>query len=131
MIRFGGSGSCLSVGAEALVPAQRADSSTMPPTVGVFHPGTQHSWQTALAFQEGGTLRWLATSVFYDPRRWPHRIERFLPPPLAARLHREFSRRHSPPLHPHKIRHVGFDEWPEPGPARRRADPLVPALHPL
>ena len=24
--------------------------------VGVFHPGTQHSWQTALAFQEAGAL---------------------------------------------------------------------------
>jgi hypothetical protein len=35
--------------------------------VGVFHPGTQHSWQTALAFQEAGTLAWFATSIFYDP----------------------------------------------------------------
>ena len=90
----------------------------MPSKVGVFHPGTQHSWQTALAFQEGGTLGWLATSVFYDPRRWPYRIERFLPAPLAARVHREFSRRYTPVLDPDGIRQFGFWEWLEAG-ARR------------
>ena len=43
--------------------------------IGVFHPGTQHSWQTALAFQEAGMLGWYATSAFYDPARWPYRLE--------------------------------------------------------
>jgi glycosyltransferase involved in cell wall biosynthesis len=101
----------------------------MPPTVGVFHPGTQHSWQTALAFQEGGTLRWLATSVFYDPRRWPYRIERFLPQPLAARVHREFSRRHSPALDLDKIRQFGFWEWLEAGARRLGHDRLWTAIN--
>jgi hypothetical protein len=61
--------------------------------VGVFHPGSQHSLETALAFQESGELAWHATSAYYDPARWPYRIERLVPASLAARLNREFCRR--------------------------------------
>jgi len=86
--------------------------------VGVFHPGTQHSWQTALAFQESGQLGWYATSVFYDPARWPYRIERWVPRGLADQLHREFARRQSPALRAENVRQFGFWEWLETG-ARR------------
>lgn len=79
--------------------------------VGVFHPGTQHSWQTALAFQESGQLGWYATSIFYDPARWPYRIEGLLPQPLSARLHREFSRRHLPALQTQHVRRLSHWEW--------------------
>ncbi|HAM70538.1 MAG TPA: hypothetical protein DCM86_02730 [Verrucomicrobiales bacterium] len=81
--------------------------------VGVFHPGTQHSWQTSLAFQEQGVLAWHATSAFYDPGRWPYKLERWLPQRLSSRLNREFRRRHAPYLDPRLIRQFGAWEWSE------------------
>ena len=81
--------------------------------VGVFHPGTQHSWQTALGFQQAGMLAWYATSVFYDPNRWPYKLERCVPGNLSAQLGREFRRRHSPLLDPKKVRQFGWWEWSE------------------
>lgn len=83
------------------------------PRVGVFHPGTQHSWQTALAFQEKAQLGWYATSVFYDPHRWPYKIERWLPSPIGNRLKYEFQRRHNPLLAPDLVHIFGFEEWLE------------------
>ena len=83
------------------------------PRVGVFHPGTQHSWQSALAFQESDQLGWYATSVFYDDRRWPYRIENWLPAPIAKRMQREFRRRYTPLLDPDLVRTFGLDEWLE------------------
>src|SRR5215510_6179916 len=81
--------------------------------VGVFHPGTQHSWQTALGFQEADMLAWYATSTFYDRVRWPYKLERHLPPRLSAKLNREFRRRHSPHLHISSVRQFGWWEWAE------------------
>src|SRR5208282_3976037 len=81
--------------------------------VGVFHPGTQHSWQTALAFQEAGMLAWYATSVFYDPNRWPYKLEGCVPQQMSQRLNRELRRRHTPLLDPAKVRQVGLWEWSE------------------
>jgi len=83
--------------------------------IGVFHPGTQHSWQTALAFQEAGMLGWYATSAFYDPARWPYKLERCVPRKMAAQLTREFHRRHHPLLEPAKVRQFGLWEWAEAG----------------
>lgn len=77
----------------------------------MFHTGTQHSWQTALAFQETGQLAWYATSIFYDPEKWPYRIERFLPPGISQRLHREMVRRYTPLLDPALVRIVSHGEW--------------------
>ena len=81
--------------------------------IGVFHPGTQHSWQTALAFQEAGTLAWYATSVFYDPARWPYKLERYVPRNVSERLNREFRRRQNVFLRPANVRQFGFWEWSE------------------
>ncbi|HEY4135428.1 MAG TPA: glycosyltransferase family 4 protein [Alphaproteobacteria bacterium] len=81
--------------------------------VGVFHAGTQHSWQTALAFQESGQLGWYATSVFYNPRKWPYRIEGFMPGPLGRKLNREFRRRGTPLLDLGLVRTFGVHEWVE------------------
>lgn len=91
---------------------------TRKPRIGVFHPGTQHSWQTALAFQETGTLGWYATSVFYDPTRWPYRIERLLPAGARARVSAEFQRRYMAELDPGKVRHLDPIEWLETAAAR-------------
>lgn len=81
--------------------------------VAVFHPGTQHSWQTALALQQLGQLEWYATSIFHQPERWPYRLERYLPEPLAGRLHAEFGRFAHPGLDPALVRTGGLAEWVE------------------
>lgn len=81
--------------------------------VAVFHPGTQHSWQTALALQQLGRLQWYATSIFYQPERWPYRLERLLPGGIGARLGREFRRFSHPSLDPDLIRTSGVTEWVE------------------
>ncbi|MDT0575722.1 glycosyltransferase family 4 protein [Croceicoccus sp. F390] len=81
--------------------------------IAVFHPGTQHSWQTALALQQLGQLAWYATSIFYQPDRFPYRLERLLPEPLASRLHHEFGRFSHPALDPALVRTAGLAEWAE------------------
>ena len=79
--------------------------------VGVFHPGTQHSWQTALALQQLGRLAWYATSIFYQPDRLPYRLERLVPAPLARRMEAEFRRFSHPALDPALVRTGGMAEW--------------------
>ena len=81
--------------------------------VAVFHPGTQHSWQTALALQQLDRLAWFATSIFYQPDRLPYRLERILPGQLGARLGREFRRFSHPLLDPALVRTSGLTEWLE------------------
>jgi len=97
--------------------------------VGVFHPGTQHSWQTALAFQEEGNLAWYSTSVFYDPRHWPYRIECYVPARYHQRLHREFTRRYTPLLDPSLVRHLGWWKWLETAATRLNARKLGSRLN--
>ena len=81
--------------------------------VAVVHPGTQHSWQTALALQDLDRLAWYATSIFYQPERWPYRLERWLPGAAGAALHREFRRFAQPRLDPALVRTAGVAEWAE------------------
>ncbi|AKM11288.1 glycosyltransferase family 4 protein [Croceicoccus naphthovorans] len=81
--------------------------------VAVFHPGTQHSWQTATALQDLDRLAWYATSIFYQPDRFPYRLERYAPGALGERLHREFRRFQHPGLNPAKVRTAGWAEWAE------------------
>ena len=81
--------------------------------VAVFHPGTQHSWQTALALQQLDRLAWYATSIFYQPDRMPYRLEQMLPGRLGARLGREFRRFSHPLLDPALVRTSGLTEWLE------------------
>ena len=81
--------------------------------IAVFHPGTQHSWQTALALQDLDRLAWYATSIFYKPNEFPYRLERLLPGGIGRRLHQEFGRFSHPGLDPAKVRTVGLIEWLE------------------
>lgn len=81
--------------------------------VAVFHPGTQHSWQTACALQQLDRLAWYATSIFYQPNAFPYALERLLPGPLGRRLHAEFRRFHHPGLDPALVRTSGLAEWVE------------------
>lgn len=79
--------------------------------VAVFHPGTQHSWQTALALQQLDRLAWYATSIFHQPDRLPYALERIAPPPLARRMAAEFRRFSHPGLDPALVRTGGSAEW--------------------
>ena len=81
--------------------------------VAVFHPGTQHSWQTALALQQLDRLAWFATSIFYKPDKLPYRLERIMPGPIARRMSREFRRFSHPALDPSLVRTSGAIEWIE------------------
>lgn len=80
--------------------------------VAVFHPGTQHSWQTAYALQQLERLEWYATSIFYKPDHLPYLFER-LPGPLGRRLGHEFSRFRHQGLNPQLVRTAGIAEWLE------------------
>jgi glycosyltransferase involved in cell wall biosynthesis len=79
----------------------------------VFHPGTQHSWQTASAIDELGRLQNFATSIFYQPDKWPYKLEKFLPQALSARIHSEFRRFQHPSLDPEMVLTSGMIEWVE------------------
>ncbi|TMM48406.1 glycosyltransferase family 4 protein [Qipengyuania marisflavi] len=75
--------------------------------VAVFHPGTQHSRQTALALQQLELLAFLATSLFDHPgrKRWPGPLGRAMDTALAG--HR------FPALDPALVRTHGAEEWVE------------------
>ena len=96
--------------------------------VTVFHPGTQHSWQTALALQQLGRLDSYRTSIFYQPERWPYRLERILPAPLARRAAAEFQRFSHPGLDPALVQTVGLAEWAERIAARAGLHGLAQAI---
>jgi glycosyltransferase involved in cell wall biosynthesis len=85
----------------------------MMPRVAVFHPGTQHSHETALAFQRTGQLAWYATEIFYDPKRFPYHLIALLPSALRERAVAEFRRRYHPQLDPALVRTLGVSEWIE------------------
>jgi glycosyltransferase involved in cell wall biosynthesis len=89
----------------------RAAAASPPSLVAVFHPGTQHSWQTARALQTLGRLAFYATSIAYDPQRFPYRLERL--PLVGRRLHREFARFTVPGIDPDRIETHGLHEWGE------------------
>lgn len=99
------------------------------PRIGVFHPGSQHSLRTAIAFQGSGQLAWHATSLYYDPARWPYRIERYLPEFLARPLNREFRRRFDPEFDRAAIRQFGLDEWLEIAARKLRLRRLADAIN--
>ena len=86
----------------------------MPPSrdVAVFHPGTQHSWQTAYALQQLDRLAWYATSIYYRPGRFPYSLEH-LPGSIGRRIGAKFRRFHHPGLDPALVRTAGLSEWAE------------------
>ncbi|MBK6800165.1 MAG: glycosyltransferase family 4 protein [Novosphingobium sp.] len=58
-------------------------------------------------------MAWYGTSIFYDPDRWPYRIERYLPGRLRERVHGEFLRFNHPGLDRSLVRTGGSAEWLE------------------
>lgn len=81
--------------------------------IAVFHPGTQHSWQTATALQDLDRLAWYATSIFRRPDAFPFWLERVVPGRLGGKLASEFSRFEHPALDPARVRTAGLSEWLE------------------
>ncbi|MGQ9730145.1 MAG: glycosyltransferase family 4 protein [Candidatus Zipacnadales bacterium] len=81
------------------------------PAVGVFHPGTQHSYQSALAFQEAGHLAWYATGVYYRPGRWPFILTQLLPVATRQRAEQRFEQRRLRDLDERFILTNGRHEW--------------------
>lgn len=81
--------------------------------VGVAHPGTQHSWQTALAFQEAGELTWYATSYYFKRDAWPDRWLTRLPGGVGAKIARELNRRRFDPLQDELVRRAIETEFLE------------------
>jgi starch synthase len=63
------------------------------PKVGLFHPGTQHAYMTALALQRAKMLAWFATSLYYRPGSLEDRALRLLPSRLRDAALRQFRRR--------------------------------------
>lgn len=66
----------------------------------VAHPGTQHSYQTALALQKAGMLQRYATGFYYRPSSLASMLLKLLPQWLAARLERQLLRRRHAELDP-------------------------------
>jgi len=81
--------------------------------IAIFHPGTQHSHETALGFQRSSHLAWYATEIFYDPKRFPYRLIGMLPASLREKAVSEFRRRYHPHLDPALVRTLGVWEWIE------------------
>lgn len=81
--------------------------------VAVFHPGTQHSWQTALALQNLDRLAWFATTMFHRPDAWPFYLADRLPGPIGAAARREFQRVRFDALDPALVWTFGWHEWAE------------------
>ena len=79
----------------------------------VFHPGTQHSRQTALALQELERLAFLATGMFDHPESAERDRAGRLPQKLQQRLLHEMARFASPGLDPGKVRAFPRYELPE------------------
>jgi glycosyltransferase involved in cell wall biosynthesis len=79
--------------------------------VGVFHPGTQHSYRTALAFQRAAMLDWYATQIYFDSTRPSYRGLELLPAVIYKRIARELERRFDPDLDGRLVRTQGYWEW--------------------
>lgn len=101
--------------------------------VGVAHPGTQHSWQTALAFQESDQLSWYATSYYFKKEAWPERLLKLAPPGVQAAADRQLGRRRFAPLDDQRVRRAFESEFLErplrKAGLRQAADGLMRSRH--
>jgi glycosyltransferase involved in cell wall biosynthesis len=79
--------------------------------VGVFHPGTQHSWQTSRAFQDRNRLAWYATSIFWTPERFPYTLLPWLPKGITERITSEVRRFYHPDLNSDLVYTFNGTEW--------------------
>lgn len=97
--------------------------------VGLFHPGTQHSWQTALALQTRGRLAWFATTIFHRSDRFPYNAAAKVPGRTGRKLQQELARFRFDSLDPALVRTHGWQEWAERAAARARLRPIARRLN--
>lgn len=64
----------------------------------VVHPGKQHAYEVALAFQRAGCLRVFLTGLYYKPGSFPDSLINWLPRSLRSRLLDELTKRTDPEL---------------------------------
>lgn len=87
------------------------DSTASLRKIGVFHPGTQHSWQTSRALQEFDDLAWHATSIFHIPNRLPYSLVPFLPRRVREIAQGELRRFEYPKLDASLVHLFGANQW--------------------
>jgi glycosyltransferase involved in cell wall biosynthesis len=80
---------------------------------GLFHPGRQHSWQTAAALAQASALAWYATAIYHDPARFPYNAAALVPGTPGRKLRTLLQRRSSPLLDVERVRPVPALEWTE------------------
>lgn len=76
----------------------RSDERVPRGSVIVAHPGTQHSYQTALALQEADLLDRYLTGVYYKPEARLARLVENMPGRFTTELRRQLRRRYLPGL---------------------------------
>jgi glycosyltransferase involved in cell wall biosynthesis len=70
----------------------------------ISQPVHQHAYETALAAQRGGHLRWFVTGIYDSARGLADpRLRSWLPSRVRHRLERELRRRHHPALDPARV----------------------------
>jgi alpha-maltose-1-phosphate synthase len=73
-------------------------------SVVVAHPGTQHSYETALAVQAAGLLRWYLTGFYYKPQSMLAHGIHLLPNGVGLGMQKEASRRWKEGLDPNRVK---------------------------
>ncbi len=81
--------------------------------IAVFHPGTQHSRQTAYALQNLDRLAWYATGLYVRDAERFESLARAMPGPVRRWLKDELARLHDERLNDDKVRVAGWHEWAE------------------
>jgi len=76
----------------------------------VAHPGTQHSYQTALGLQEAGMLKAYLTGFYYKKPSFVSTSAHLFPTRFASRLERELNRRRKEELDQNLVRTLPIPE---------------------
>ncbi|RAI45010.1 glycosyltransferase family 4 protein [Rhodoplanes roseus] len=111
------------------IPSPLEVAATPKRPIGVFHPGTQHSWQTARALQDAADLGWYATSIFWMKDRFPYSFVPLLPNGLRRHIEAELRRFHHPGLDPRLVKTHNGSEWAMRIAARARLRSLAAWFH--
>lgn len=70
----------------------------------VAHPGTQHSYEAAIALQNAGLLREYITGLYFKEAGWPYRLGGLLPTKERLRLYAQMAKRRKHGLRDEMVR---------------------------
>jgi glycosyltransferase involved in cell wall biosynthesis len=70
----------------------------------VAHPGTQHSYEAAIALQNFGLLREYVTGLYFKEDGWPYRLGGLLPSKARLRLYAQLAKRQKRGLRDEMVR---------------------------